>query len=146
MIEASLEEAKDEVGLDQYEVRSWTGWYRHITLVLLAHALLAVVQARAGRWGWLTPASPAKRGLPLAAADEAVWRLQGRSRTLVPVEFARAAAVAVASGLAGRAHGGLRAGLVVLATAHQAVAKACHYQKRRDCARNNYNCSTRKHR
>ena len=48
MIEASLEEAKDEVGLDQYEVRSWSGWYRHITLALLAHALLAVVQAQAG--------------------------------------------------------------------------------------------------
>jgi len=48
VIEASLEEAKDEVGLDQYEVRSWTGWYRHITLALLAHALLAVVQAQAG--------------------------------------------------------------------------------------------------
>jgi len=47
-IEASLEEAKDEVGLDQYEVRSWSGWYRHITLALLAHALLAVIQARAG--------------------------------------------------------------------------------------------------
>ena len=48
VIEASLEEAKDEVGLDQYEVRSWSGWYRHITLALLAHALLAVVQAQAG--------------------------------------------------------------------------------------------------
>ena len=47
MIEASLEEAKDEVGLDQYEVRRWSGWYRHITLALLAHALLAVVQAQA---------------------------------------------------------------------------------------------------
>lgn len=46
VIEASLEEAKDAVGLDQYEVRSWTGWYRHITLALLAHALLAVIQAR----------------------------------------------------------------------------------------------------
>ena len=26
------------MGLDQYEVRSWIGWYRHITLVMLAHA------------------------------------------------------------------------------------------------------------
>jgi len=30
-IEQCFEEAKGEVGLDQYEVRSWTGWYRHIT-------------------------------------------------------------------------------------------------------------------
>ena len=35
------------VGLDQYEVRSWTGWYRHITLALLAHAYLAVLRQAA---------------------------------------------------------------------------------------------------
>jgi SRSO17 transposase len=46
-IEACFEEAKGEVGLDEYEVRTWTGWYRHITLVCLAHAFLAVVRARA---------------------------------------------------------------------------------------------------
>lgn len=43
-IEACFEEAKGEVGLDHYEVRSWTGWYRHITLACVAHALLAVVR------------------------------------------------------------------------------------------------------
>lgn len=41
-IEEGLEEAKGQVGLDQYEVRRWVGWYRHITLALLAHAFLAV--------------------------------------------------------------------------------------------------------
>lgn len=46
-IEAAFEEAKGEVGLDHYEVRSWTGWYRHVTLACLAHALLAVVRAKA---------------------------------------------------------------------------------------------------
>lgn len=46
-IEAAFEEAKGEVGLDHYEVRSWTGWYRHITLACLAHALLVVVRAKA---------------------------------------------------------------------------------------------------
>ena len=44
-IEVSLEEGKGEVGLDEYEVRSWSGWYRHITLALWAHALLAVLRA-----------------------------------------------------------------------------------------------------
>lgn len=44
-IESSFEAAKGEVGLDQYEVRSWTGWYRHITLAMWAYALLAVVRA-----------------------------------------------------------------------------------------------------
>jgi SRSO17 transposase len=46
-IEESFETAKGEVGLDHYEVRSWTGWYRHITLALLAHAYLTVMRARA---------------------------------------------------------------------------------------------------
>lgn len=47
-IEESFEAAKGEVGLDQYEVRRWVGWYRHITLALLAHAFLAVTRADAG--------------------------------------------------------------------------------------------------
>jgi SRSO17 transposase len=51
-IEACFEAAKGEVGLDHYEVRSWTGWHRHITLAMLAHAYLTVVrQAAAGGRG-----------------------------------------------------------------------------------------------
>jgi len=46
-IEECLEAAKGEVGLDEYEVRKWDGWYRHITLVMLAHAYLTVTQATA---------------------------------------------------------------------------------------------------
>ncbi len=46
-VEACFEAAKGEVGLDQYEVRSWTGWYRHVTLAMLAHAYLAVVRKAA---------------------------------------------------------------------------------------------------
>lgn len=46
-IEACFKTAKGEVGLGHYEVRSWRGWHRHITLALLAHALLAVVAAQA---------------------------------------------------------------------------------------------------
>ena len=34
------------MGLDQYEVRSWIGWYRHITLVMLAHAFLTAICAQ----------------------------------------------------------------------------------------------------
>ena len=45
-IEEDLEQAKDEVGLDQYEVRRWDPWHRHITLGLLAHAALQVARAR----------------------------------------------------------------------------------------------------
>ena len=46
-IEECFEEAKGQVGLDQYEVRKWEGWRRHITLAMLAHAYLAVVRQQA---------------------------------------------------------------------------------------------------
>ncbi len=45
-IETSFETAKGEVGLDEYEVRTWTGWYRHITLAMLALAYLSVTRMR----------------------------------------------------------------------------------------------------
>ena len=44
-VESSFEAAKGEVGLDQYEVRSWTAWHRHITLAMWALALLTVMRA-----------------------------------------------------------------------------------------------------
>lgn len=44
-VEESFETAKGEVGLDHYEVRSWAGWYRHMTLALLAHAYLSAMRA-----------------------------------------------------------------------------------------------------
>jgi len=37
-VEHCFELGKDEVGLDEYEVRSWQGWYRQITLCMLAPA------------------------------------------------------------------------------------------------------------
>ncbi|MFE3584444.1 IS701 family transposase [Streptomyces vinaceus] len=40
-IEECFQAAKNECGLDQYEVRRYVGWYRHITLAMLAHAFLA---------------------------------------------------------------------------------------------------------
>ena len=46
-IEDAFKEAKQEVGLDEYQVRLWVGWYRHITLAMLAHAFLAVIRSYA---------------------------------------------------------------------------------------------------
>ncbi len=43
-VEECFETAKQEVGLDGYEVRSWHGWYRHITLSMLALAFLAAMR------------------------------------------------------------------------------------------------------
>jgi SRSO17 transposase len=45
-VEECFAAAKGECGLDEYEVRSWTGWHRHVTLALLAHAYLTVVRAQ----------------------------------------------------------------------------------------------------
>ena len=71
-IEESFAQSKSEVGLDQYEVRSWAGWHRHMTLAMTAQALLAITRARL----FAKPAASAKalaafkksRGLPVVAA------------------------------------------------------------------------------
>lgn len=44
-IEQCFEEAKDDVGLDHYEVRTWPSWHRYITLGMMALAWLASVRA-----------------------------------------------------------------------------------------------------
>jgi SRSO17 transposase len=45
-IEECFESSKGEVGLDQYEVRTWTGWYRHITLAMVAHSFLVITKSK----------------------------------------------------------------------------------------------------
>lgn len=50
-IEECFQAAKNECGLDQYEVRRYVGWMRHITLAMLAHAFLADTAAQAAAKG-----------------------------------------------------------------------------------------------
>ena len=61
-VEEVIEAAKGEVGLDQYEVRRWDGWYRHITLALFAQAFLTVLRAQSeettAQKGGAPPGSP----------------------------------------------------------------------------------------
>jgi len=45
-IETSFEEAKQHLGMAQYQTRSWRGWHHHMTLVLLAHHFLVRLQLR----------------------------------------------------------------------------------------------------
>jgi SRSO17 transposase len=47
-IETTIEEGKGEVGLDEYEVRYWHSWHRHITLSMMAHSLLASMRQSPG--------------------------------------------------------------------------------------------------
>jgi SRSO17 transposase len=48
-IEDSFETAKNELGLDHNESRSWHGWHRHVSLVMLAFAMMAAISHRANR-------------------------------------------------------------------------------------------------
>jgi hypothetical protein len=69
-IEEGFQQARTEVGLDHDEVRRWPGWYRHITLALLAHAFLVVTRTKAGdqTTGTRPPDRPA-RPAPLTVPE-----------------------------------------------------------------------------
>lgn len=62
-VEQAFELAKQEVGLDEYEVRHWVGWYRHITLAMFALAYLTVVR-RYARQAAKGGRSPRKKATP----------------------------------------------------------------------------------
>ena len=48
-IEDSFETTKNELGLDHNETRSWHGWHRHVSLVMLAFAMMAAIRHRANQ-------------------------------------------------------------------------------------------------
>jgi len=104
-IEECLESAKGEVGLDQYEVRKWDGWYRFITLALLAHAYLTVLRAKA-----LLPSAGEKGGTNSAC------RSGGRASGRVAAPHRAGSAAAPAGvGLESRAAARQAAALVPMA-------------------------------
>ena len=45
-VEQDYQQLKEELGLDHFEGRSWTGWHHHVTLVMIAHAFLRREQMR----------------------------------------------------------------------------------------------------
>jgi SRSO17 transposase len=113
-VEECFEVAKQEVGLDDYEVRSWQGWYRHITLAMLALAFLVAMRVKLN-------ASPPQSG------DDAPSRpLVGFSVCEIRHLISRLL---------------LMAGLALKAILdwsfwrrmHQAVAKLCHWKAREFC-------------
>ena len=55
-IEGGFETAKNELGLDHNETRSWHGWHRHVSRVMLTFAMRAAIRAKIN-----TPASPKSR-------------------------------------------------------------------------------------
>jgi SRSO17 transposase len=73
-IESLFEQAKGEVGLGHYEVRSWVGWHRHITLVMFALAYLAAVRRAAA--GGCAPREPGRRPAAAHAARDQASALE----------------------------------------------------------------------
>lgn len=67
-VEISFEEAKQEVGLDEYEVRSWRGWHHHITMSMLALAFLTFARKRLGEKNDRDDRSGSKANLAMAFA------------------------------------------------------------------------------
>ena len=63
-IEDGFETAKTELGLDHNETRSWHGWHRHVSLVMLAFAMMAAVRHRANRMPPPKTESRARRTAP----------------------------------------------------------------------------------
>jgi SRSO17 transposase len=106
-IEECFEQARQLTGLDEYEVRSWIGWYRHITLSMLAMAMLTVIRAKAR-----SPSrrKKARRPIPLTVSE---------IRTLLVALFLRRTVIptAVLAFSQWRRH-------------HQLTAKRCHYKAR----------------
>ena len=132
-IEESLQIAKDDLGLDQYEVRSWQGWHRHVTLVMLVQAYLTVLRAQEAQAPGPSPKAPAggkkkpsaRRGvahgpelIPLSVPEvrRLVWWLVWgrRGRQSEPV--------------VSWSHWRRR---------HQAVARTCHHRRQRRRRRSN---------
>lgn len=50
-VEVAFEEAKGELGMDHYEVRTWRGWHHHMTQTFLAHHFLLRMRVRGGKPG-----------------------------------------------------------------------------------------------
>jgi SRSO17 transposase len=79
-IETEFELEKSEAGLVEYEVRSWTGWYHHMTMALLAGAFLLQMQQE---WGGKHAPNHAAAGEPGSTGATAQERVEPRGANLV---------------------------------------------------------------
>lgn len=89
-IDAGFEMGKGACGLDECEVRTWDAWHRHITLALLAHAMLVVRQAQVRKWYWRNESVTARRtgsaavALSIGVGTSAEFTAYARMVTLAP--------------------------------------------------------------
>ena len=113
-VEECFEVAKQEVGLADYEVRSWHGWYRHITLAMLALALLVAMRVKLNAARPPTGTNAPSRPMVAFSVSEIRHLI---SRLLLVLGIALDAIFAWS----------------IWRRMHQAVAKACHWQARGLC-------------
>ena len=111
-IEDAFETAKTELGLAHNETRSWHGWHRHVSLVMLAFAMMAVVREHANRL-----ASPQKRNDEAQAAALVCWSVQEIRRVATRLQQRRIEPAFVIAWSAWR-------------RAHQAIAQASHRKRK----------------
>ena len=111
-IEDAFETAKTELGLDHNETRSWHGWHRHASLVMLAFAVLAAARHRAERRPRANPAARESRERALVR-----WSLQEIRRIAARLAQRRIRPALVLAWSAWR-------------RAHQASARRAHLKRR----------------
>jgi SRSO17 transposase len=71
-VETEFRTEKGETGLDEYEVRSWQGWYHHIVLAMLAGAFLLSLQLEWGKKGAADHTTAGQQGAPRVASPTKV--------------------------------------------------------------------------
>ena len=128
-VEQCFEEAKGEVGLDEYEIRSWHAWYRYQSLSMLALAFLAALRANESE----DASKKTEQLLRAPKPDDAVPdQVRGLSDLLVMVPLSIPEIRRLFCRLVGEPP---RSFAYYLAwsfwrRAHQALARLCHYKRR----------------
>jgi SRSO17 transposase len=111
-IEDSFETAKNEFGLDHNETRSWHGWHRHVSFVMLAFAMMAAIQHQANKPVLKKNKSNATPGRPTSS-----WSIQEIRRIAQRLERTRIRPATVIAWSPWR-------------RAHQAAARQSHLKRK----------------
>lgn len=120
-VEECFEAAKGQVGLDHYEVRNWHGWYRHITLAMLAHAYLTVLCAHD-----IDPSLSQKKTISPTEYEE----LEVAARALIPLTVPEVRKLLWLLVWLRRPDDTYSIHWSLWRRRHQKVAKDCHYKRR----------------
>jgi SRSO17 transposase len=113
-IEDSFEAAKNELGLDHNETRSWHGWHRHVSLVMLAFATMTAIRQRANT---ATPQKNTRQDEEAVSPALIRWSIQDIRRIAVRLAQRRIQPAHIIAWSLWR-------------RGHQAAAQICHFKKK----------------